>query len=67
MAVQYKCTDCGETVMVATYTLNRRNGSRCMNCGGFIMPDNKIAKRVAKRGASHRYKRSKNIVKSFRK
>jgi hypothetical protein len=69
MAVQYKCAKCadyGDIVMVATYTLNRRNGNRCMCCGGFMIPDSKIAEIVAKRGASHRNKHSKNIIKSFK-
>ncbi len=35
--VLYECSDCGERHHVRTLELNRRNGDRCMGCGGRLI------------------------------
>ncbi len=44
--VLYACNDCGERHYIRTMELNRRNGDRCMGCGGrMIATSNNAIKR----------------------
>jgi|TARA_R100001480_G_scaffold127497_2_gene125271 predicted RNA-binding Zn-ribbon protein involved in translation (DUF1610 family) len=50
---RYRCPDCNEVVFLNTMSLNRRNGDRCMNCGGRLQPDSSGADERLQLGADH--------------
>ena len=43
--VLYKCIDCGEQAYLWGHEMSRRNGNKCMGCGGLLEASSLHAKR----------------------